>query len=180
MLRRQGRIQKHLSMKAFVIILFALSLSGCATKEKAETGSRELLHTSYIQNAGMESVTVMQDSTRQSCVAETESGMDSIVQRLCERIVTDSCGRIVMREKVLSQERYKGTGRKKASCSGTHSAQSSAIANIQTAACRDTQSKSDARHHVKSSSGHSMRGLLLYAALSAIVVIVIILRKKVK
>lgn len=100
-----------------MIALSAISLLGCATKEKAETNSRERLHSSNIHKASADMKEGRLSTAAVFCMSEAENETDSVVQKLQERIVTDSCGHLVAHEKVLTQERYKGKGKRTAASS---------------------------------------------------------------
>lgn len=97
------------------LFLFCMALCGCAAKK---TTAESRSGTDY---AGSISLTVTEnrsDSLETERVSEqtmTENETDSIVEKLRERIVTDSCGNIVLFEKELVQEHYKNRGRKNTS-----------------------------------------------------------------
>lgn len=94
-----------------LIFLFALSLCGCKTKERvterltetARAASSSVAMTSqHTEREGLTST--MEEATR-------TSWSDSIVERFHERVVVDSCGRVLLHEKEHTRDRYKGRTR---------------------------------------------------------------------
>ncbi|MBO5061903.1 MAG: hypothetical protein J6C31_04700 [Prevotella sp.] len=89
---------------------FFLSLLGCKTKEKVSEIHKENVWTSMT-----ETKTEMCLGERLECDSSAEqtlltSEKDSLVEKFWERIVTDSCGRILFKDSEYTKERYLGKG----------------------------------------------------------------------
>lgn len=94
------------------LFLFVLALCSCAAK-KTVTESRS--ETDYAGVMRFVVTGYWSDSLETARVSEQtvmENEEDSVVEKLRERIVTDSCGNIVLHEKELIQEHYKNKGKK--------------------------------------------------------------------
>lgn len=94
------------------LFLFVLTLCSCVAK-KTVTESRS--ETDYAGTMRLVVTKNRSDSLVTAMVSEqtmTENESDSIVEKLRERIVTDSCGNIVLHEKEFIQEHYKNKGKK--------------------------------------------------------------------
>lgn len=97
------------------LFLSVFALCNCAGK-KEMTKSRS--ETDYADCMRLALTEIRSDSLETARVSEqtmTENETDSIVEKLRERIVTDSCGNIVLFEKEHVQEHYKNRGKKNTS-----------------------------------------------------------------
>ena len=90
------------------LLLIAMSIAGCRTKEKVTESMTLTAH-------GQATATLMADkrSDRSEQSAATETARvtqrsDSTVERFRERIVLDSCGNVLWHEKELSRDSYQG------------------------------------------------------------------------
>lgn len=98
---------------------FVLSMPGCKTKEKVSEIHKENAWTSMT-----ETKTEMCLGERLECDSSAEqtlqtSEKDSLVEKFWERIVTDSCGRILFKDSEYTKERYLGKGTSKANRNGS-------------------------------------------------------------
>lgn len=97
-----------------------LSLSGCKTKEKVSENNKE-----NIRKNSTETRAEMCLDERHECENSAEQALqtsekDSLVEKFRERIVVDSCGRILFKDSEYTQERYQGKGATKSSRKGSN------------------------------------------------------------
>ena len=97
-----------------LVFLLALGLCGCRTKQKV---TEQLIET---VQASSSSVLLSTGQTEQEGHATTQEETmhtqwsDSVVEKFHERIVTDSCGRVLLHEVEHSKDTYKGRGQHQA------------------------------------------------------------------
>lgn len=98
---------------------FILSLSGCKTKEKVSE-----IHKENAQTSMTETKTEMclderleHESSAEQVLQTSEN--DSLVEKFRERIVVDSCGRVLLKDGEYTKERYQGRGTTKANRQGS-------------------------------------------------------------
>ena len=102
------------------MFLLALSLCGCKTKQKVTENLKETAQ------ASSSSVQQATEHTERQGVSSTQEEAthtqwsDSIVEKFHERIVTDSCGRVLLHEVEHSKDTYKGSGSQQTKRTGTH------------------------------------------------------------
>lgn len=97
-----------------LIVLFALMLCGCKTKEKV---TEQLTETSQASSSSVHLSTGQTEQEGQTSTREETTQTqwsDSIVEKFHERIVTDSTGRVLLHEVEHSKDTYKGRGRQQA------------------------------------------------------------------
>lgn len=119
---------------------FVLSLSGCKTKEKVSEN-----YTENIRANSTETKTEMcldERHERESSAEQTlqVSEKDSLVEKFRERIVTDSCGRILFKDSEYTKERYQGKGTSKANRNGSNRRTATGLVKKQSQAETDTSS----------------------------------------
>lgn len=92
-----------------LLIAVALSLTGCRSHRTITDSRKESVSTIAGISHG-----VKQHIDRQVLLAslnETQLASDSIVERVWERIVTDSCGHVLLHEMERSKDRYRNRTR---------------------------------------------------------------------
>lgn len=94
------------------LFLLVLTLCSCAAKKTIieSRNATDYAGTMRLVVTGNRSDSMETARASEQTVMENEA--DSIVEKLRERIVTDSCGNIVLHEKELIQEHYKNKGKK--------------------------------------------------------------------
>lgn len=103
-----------------LIFLFALSLCGCKTKQKVTENLTETVQ------ASSSSVQQATEHTEQQGVSSTQEEAahtqwsDSVVEKFHERIVTDSCGRVLLHEVEHSKEKFKGQNKSQTNRAAHH------------------------------------------------------------
>ena len=119
-------------MKTRSILLFlllALTLCGCKTTKKVAEQQ-----TVTAASASTSAQAIQEQATREGSATRLEEATqtvwsDSIVEKLHERIVTDSCGRVLLHEVARSQDRYRSTGQRQTQRTGS----------IQSTTCEERQ-----------------------------------------
>ena len=102
------------------MFLLALSLCGCKTKQKVTENLKETAQ------ASSSSVQQATEHTERQGVSSTQEEAthtqwsDSIVEKFHERIVTDSCGRVLLHEVEHSKENFKGQNKRQTNRAGHH------------------------------------------------------------
>lgn len=103
-----------------LIFLFALSLCGCKTKQKV---TENLTETAQASSSSVQQAT---EHTEQQGVSSTQEEAahtqwsDSVVEKFHERIVTDSCGRVLLHEVEHSKEKFKGQNKSQTNRAAHH------------------------------------------------------------
>lgn len=104
------------------LLLIAMSIAGCRTKEKVTTERTAL--TAHQQATATLMADKRSERTEQAeatLTGESTQCSDSTVERLRERIVTDSAGNVLWHEKLVSRDRYQGlTTNRTSTQSGKH------------------------------------------------------------
>lgn len=106
--------------KLLILLLATLSLCGCKTKQKVTENLTEIAHASgsSVQQA-TEHTEKQEVSSTQEEATHTQWS-DSIVEKFHERIVTDSCGRVLLHEVEHSKENFKGQNKCQTNRAGHH------------------------------------------------------------
>lgn len=103
------------------LLLIAMSIAGCRTKEKV---TESMTLTAHAQATATLMADKRSDRSEQSAATQTDESTqcsDSTVERLRERIVTDSAGNVLWHEKLVSRDRYRGlTTNRTSTQSGKH------------------------------------------------------------
>lgn len=97
--------------KLLFILLVLLTLIGCKTKEKV---TERMTETAHVTGEVTQTSSTSSDSQSQAmATAQTTQTTcsDSVVEKTRERIVTDSCGRVLLHESERTTEHYKGRGK---------------------------------------------------------------------
>lgn len=137
-------------MKGFVRIIYTLllaglvfSISGCKTTEKVSENFKENAQTSTTEIK--EDIRHDERHERESSIEQVlqTSERDSLVEKFRERVVVDSCGRVLFKDCEYSKEHYLGKGVAKV-CSQKNNSQFVAEQSN-----RQTQSQTDS---IKSST----------------------------
>lgn len=99
---------------------FVLSLSGCKTKQKVSEIHKENAWTSMTETKTEMCLDerLERDSSTEQTLQMSEK--DSLVEKFCERIVTDSSGRILFKDSEYTKEHYQGKGTTKANRNGSN------------------------------------------------------------
>lgn len=97
------------------LFLLVLTLCGCAAKNTMTESRHETDYAGTMRLVVTGNRSDSLETARASEQTVIENEADSIVEKLRERIVTDSCGNIVLHEKELIQEHYKNKGKKSSS-----------------------------------------------------------------
>lgn len=91
-----------------LLLLLLLSLSGCKTKEKVTERQTETAQASSVKTVTAQQHMEQQGQASMANEVQQMQTSDSVVERFRERIVTDSCGRVLLHDIEHSKERYKG------------------------------------------------------------------------
>ena len=95
--------------KLLFILLVLLTLIGCKTKEKV---TERMTETAHVTGEVTQTSSTSSDSQAMATAQTTQtSWSDSVVEKTCERIVTDSSGRVLLHEEERTTEHYKGSGK---------------------------------------------------------------------
>lgn len=109
-----------LILNIVVFFLLALSFSCCKTKEKTTERLSETAQSNSSSTVMASLYTEQQTQTSMAEEAVHTSWSDSIIEKFHERIVTDSCGRVLLHEMEHSKENFKGKNKSQINRSDHH------------------------------------------------------------
>lgn len=119
---------------------FVLSLSSCKTKEKVIENYMENVRANSTETKKEMCLDERYEQESSAEQALQTSEKDSLVEKFRERIVVDSCGRILFKDSEYTKERYQGKGTSKANRNGSNRQTATEQVKKQSQAETDTSS----------------------------------------